>query len=327
MNVNLVIIVIIVIIVLSFIVGLVLKRNYKKGLVLLNTTIIPSIGKDRTTIPQNNSTPVMVEAKKIESEKGSVVVSPQIGAIQNSPVVVPNSVPQVVPINETPTVSTLMPAVAPVERPAFVPETIPVIPVEKPIIPTPVPMEAPVERPAFVPEAIPVAPVEEPIIPTPVPVEAPVERPAFVPEAIPVAPVENAVTPTPMPVEAPVDRPAFVPEAIPVAPVEDAVASEEESFTPESIPVIASELISNENDVENNTEIETTISNPLIPLDIPMVSIDDTMPRIEFVDNSSTNEPILIPMDVEKEKKGIVFDSPDEILDLLPDDGDNTDLK
>ena len=65
MNVNLVIIVIIVIIVLSFIVGLVLKRNYKKGLVLLNTTIIPSIGKDRTTIPQNNSTPVMVEAKKI----------------------------------------------------------------------------------------------------------------------------------------------------------------------------------------------------------------------------------------------------------------------
>ena len=233
MNVNLVIIVIIVIIVLSFIVGLVLKRNYKKGLVLLNTTIIPSIGKDRTTIPQNNSTPVMVETKKIESEKGSVVVSPQIGAIQNSPVVVPNSVPQVVPINETPTVS----AVAPVERPAFVPED------------------------------------------------------------------------------------------IPVTPVEDAVASVEESFTPESIPVIASELISNENDVENNTEIETTISNPLIPLDIPMVSVDDTMPRIEFVDNSSTNEPILIPMDIEKGKTGIMFDSPDEILDLLPEDGDNTDLK
>ena len=267
MNVNLVIIVIIVIIVLSFIVGLVLKRNYKKGLVLLNTTIIPSIGKDRTTIPQNNSTPVMVEAKKIESEKGSVVVSPQIGTIQNSPVVVPNSVPQVVPINETPTVSTPMPAVAPVERPAFVPETIPVIPVEKPIIHTPVPMEAPVERPAF------------------------------------------------------------VPEDIPVTPVEDAVASVEESFTPESIPVIASELISNENDVENNTEIETTISNPLIPLDIPMVSVDDTVPRIEFVDNSSTNEPILIPMDIEKEKTGIMFDSPDEVLDLLPEDGDNTDLK
>lgn len=297
MNVNLVIIVIIVIIVLSFIVGLVLKRNYKKGLVLLNTTIIPSIGKDRTTIPQNNSTPVMVETKKIESEKGSVVVSPQIGTIQNSPVVVPNSVPQVVPINETPTVSTPMPAVAPVERPAFVPETIPVIPVEKPIIPTPLPMEAPVERPAFVPEAI------------------------------PVEPVEVSVTPTPMPVEAPVERPAFVPEDIPVTPVEDAVASVEESFVPESIPVIASELISKENVVENNTEIETTISNPLIPLDIPMVSIDDTMPRIEFVDNSSTNEPILIPMDVEKEKKGIVFDSPDEILDLLPEDGDNADLK
>ncbi len=297
MNVNLVIIVIIVIIVLSFIVGLVLKRNYKKGLVLLNTTIIPSIGKDRTTIPQNNSTPVMVEAKKIESEKGSVVVSPQIGAIQNSPVVVPNSVPQVVPINETPTVSTPMPAVAPVERPAFVPETIPVIPVEKPIIPTPVPMEAPVERPAFVPEAI------------------------------PVEPVEVSVTPTPMPVEAPVERPAFVPEDIPVTPVEDAATSVEETIAPESIPVIASELISKENVVDNNMEIETTISNPLIPLDIPMVSIDDTMPRIEFVDNSSTNEPILIPMDVEKEKKGIIFDSPDEILDLLPEDGDNTDLK
>ncbi len=293
MNVNLVIIVIIVIIVLSFIVGFVLKRNYKKGLVLLNTTIIPSIGKDRTTIPQNNSTPVMVEAKKIESEKGSVVVSPQIGAIQNSPVVVPNSVPQVVPINETPAVSAV----------------------------------APVERPAFVPEAIPVAPVEVSVTPTPMPVEAPVERPAFVPEAIPVAPVEVSVTPTPMPVEAPVERPAFVPEAIPIAPVEDAATSEEETFAPESIPVIASELISNENDVENNTEIETTISNPLIPLDIPMVSVDDTMPRIEFVDNSSTNEPILIPMDVEKEKKGIIFDSPDEILDLLPEDGDNTDLK
>lgn len=293
MNVNLVIIVIIVIIVLSFIVGLVLKRNYKKGLVLLNTTIIPSIGKDRTTIPQNNSTPVMVEAKKIESEKGSVVVSPQIGAIQNSPVVVPNSVPQVVPINETPTVS----AVAPVERPAFVPEAIPVAPVENAVTPTPMPVEAPAERPAFVPETIPVIPVEEPIIPTPVPMEAPV------------------------------DRPAFVPEDIPVTPVEDTVASVEESFTPESIPVIASELISNENDVENNTEIETTISNPLIPLDNPMVSVDDTVPRIEFVDNSSTNEPILIPMDVEKEKKGIVFDSPDEILDLLPEDGDNTDLK
>ena len=293
MNVNLVIIVIIVIIVLSFIVGLVLKRNYKKGLVLLNTTIIPSIGKDRTTIPQNNSTPVMVETKKIESEKGSVVVSPQIGAIQNSPVVVPNSVPQVVPINETPTVS----AVAPVERPAFVPETIPVAPVENAVTPTPMPVEAPVERPAFVPETIPVIPVEEPIIPTPVPMEAPV------------------------------DRPAFVPEDIPVTPVEDAVTSVEESFTPESIPVIASELISNGNDVENNTEIETTISNPLIPLDIPMVSVDDTMPRIEFVDNSSTNEPILIPMNVEKEKKGIVFDSPDEILDLFPEDGDNTDLK
>lgn len=263
MNVNLVIIVIIVIIVLSFIVGLVLKRNYKKGLVLLNTTIIPSIGKDRTTIPHNNSTPVMVETKKIESEKGSVVVSPQIGAIQNSPVVVPNSVPQVVPINETPTVSAVVP----------------------------------------------------------------VERPAFVPEAIPVAPVENAVTPTPMPMEAPVDRPAFVPEDIPVTPVEDAVTSVEESFTPESIPVIASELISNENDVENNTEIETTISNPLIPLDNPMVSVDDTVPRIEFVDNSSTNEPILIPMDIEKGKTGIMFDSPDEILDLLPEDGDNTDLK
>lgn len=293
MNVNLVIIVIIVIIVLSFIVGLVLKRNYKKGLVLLNTTIIPSIGKDRTTIPQNNSTPVMVEAKKIESEKGSVVVSPQIGAIQNSPVVVPNSVPQVVPINETPTVS----AVAPVERPAFVPEAIPVAPVENAVTPIPMPVEAPAERPAFVPETIPVIPVEEPIIPTPVPMEAPV------------------------------DRPAFVPEDIPVTPVEDTVASVEESFTPESIPVIASELISNENDVENNTEIETTISNPLIPLDNPMVSVDDTVPRIEFVDNSSTNEPILIPMDVEKEKKGIVFDSPDEILDLLPEDGDNTDLK
>ena len=293
MNVNLVIIVIIVIIVLSFIVGLVLKRNYKKGLVLLNTTIIPSIGKDRTTIPQNNSTPVMVEAKKIESEKGSVVVSPQIGAIQNSPVVVPSSVPQVVPINETPTVS----AVAPVERPAFVPEAIPIAPVENAVTPTPMPVEAPVERPAFVPEAIPVIPVEKPIIPTPVPMEAPVERPAFVPEDIPVTPVENAVT------------------------------SVEESFTPESIPVIASELISNENDVENNTEIETTISNPLIPLDIPMVSVDDTMPRIEFVDNSSTNEPILIPMDIEKEKTGIMFDSPDEVLDLLPEDGDNTDLK
>lgn len=293
MNVNLVIIVIIVIIVLSFIVGLVLKRNYKKGLVLLNTTIIPSIGKDRTTIPQNNSTPVMVETKKIESEKGSVVVSPQIGAIQNSPVVVPNSVPQVVPINETPTVS----AVAPVERPAFVPETIPVAPVENAVTPTPMPVEAPVERPAFVPETIPVIPVEEPIIPTPVPMEAPV------------------------------DRPAFVPEDIPVTPVEDAVTSVEESFTPESIPVIASELISNGNDVENNTEIETTISNPLIPLDIPMVSVDDTMPRIEFVDNSSTNEPILIPMDIEKGKTGIMFDSPDEILDLLPEDGDNTDLK
>ena len=293
MNVNLVIIVIIVIIVLSFIVGLVLKRNYKKGLVLLNTTIIPSIGKDRTTIPQNNSTPVMVETKKIESEKGSVVVSPQIGAIQNSPVVVPNSVPQVVPINETPTVS----AVAPVERPAFVPETIPVAPVENAVTPTPMPVEAPVERPAFVPETIPVIPVEEPIIPTPVPMEAPV------------------------------DRPAFVPEDIPVTPVEDAVTSVEESFTPESIPVIASELISNENDVENNTEIETTISNPLIPLDNPMVSVDDTVPRIEFVDNSSTNEPILIPMDIEKEKTGIMFDSPDEVLDLLPEDGDNTDLK
>ena len=293
MNVNLVIIVIIVIIVLSFIVGLVLKRNYKKGLVLLNTTIIPSIGKDRTTIPQNNSTPVMVETKKIESEKGSVVVSPQIGAIQNSPVVVPNSVPQVVPINETPTVS----AVVPVERPAFVPETIPVAPVENAVTPTPMPVEAPVERPAFVPEAIPVAPVEEPIIPTPVPMEAPV------------------------------GRPAFVPEDIPVAPVEDTVASVEESFVPESIPVIASELISNENDVENNTEIETTISNPLIPLDNPMVSVDDTVPRIEFVDNSSTNEPILIPMDIEKGKTGIMFDSPDEILDLLPEDGDNTDLK
>ena len=293
MNVNLVIIVIIVIIVLSFIVGLVLKRNYKKGLVLLNTTIIPSIGKDRTTIPQNNSTPVMVETKKIESEKGSVVVSPQIGAIQNSPVVVPNSVPQVVPINETPTVS----AVAPVERPAFVPETIPVAPVENAVTPTPMPVEAPVERPAFVPETIPVIPVEEPIIPTPVPMEAPV------------------------------DRPAFVPEDIPVTPVEDAVTSVEESFTPESIPVIASELISNENDVENNTEIETTISNPLIPLDNPMVSVDDTVPRIEFVDNSSTNEPILIPMDIEKGKTGIMFDSPDEILDLLPEDGDNTDLK
>ena len=293
MNVNLVIIVIIVIIVLSFIVGLVLKRNYKKGLVLLNTTIIPSIGKDRTTIPQNNSAPVMVEAKKIESEKGSVVVSPQIGAIQNSPVVVPSSVPQVVPINETPTVS----AVVPVERPAFVPEAIPVTPVENAVTPTPMPVEAPVERPAFVPEAIPVIPVEKPIIPTPVPMEAPVERPAFVPEDIPVTPVEDAVT------------------------------SVEESFTPESIPVIASELISNENDVENNTEIETTISNPLIPLDIPMVSVDDTMPRIEFVDNSSTNEPILIPMDIEKEKTGIMFDSPDEVLDLLPEDGDNTDLK
>ena len=293
MNVNLVIIVIIVIIVLSFIVGLVLKRNYKKGLVLLNTTIIPSIGKDRTTIPQNNSTPVMVETKKIESEKGSVVVSPQIGAIQNSPVVVPNSVPQVVPINETPTV----------------------------------PVEAPVERPAFVPEAIPVAPVENAVTPTPMPVEAPVERPAFVPEAIPVAPVEEPIIPTPVPMEAPVGRPAFVPEDIPVAPVEDTVASVEESFVPESIPVIASELISNENDVENNTEIETTISNPLIPLDNPMVSVDDTVPRIEFVDNSSTNEPILIPMDIEKGKTGIMFDSPDEILDLLPEDGDNTDLK
>ena len=323
MNVNLVIIVIIVIIVLSFIVGLVLKRNYKKGLVLLNTTIIPSIGKDRTTIPQNNSAPVMVEAKKIESEKGSVVVSPQIGAIQNSPVVVPSSVPQVVPINETPTVS----AVVPVERPAFVPEAIPVTPVENAVTPTPMPVEAPVERPAFVPEAIPVAPVENAVTPTPMPVEAPVERPAFVPEAIPVIPVEKPIIPTPVPMEAPVERPAFVPEDIPVTPVEDAVTSVEESFTPESIPVIASELISNENDVENNTEIETTISNPLIPLDIPMVSVDDTMPRIEFVDNSSTNEPILIPMDIEKEKTGIMFDSPDEVLDLLPEDGDNTDLK
>ena len=159
------------------------------------------------------------------------------------------------------------------------------------------------------------------------PVEAPVERPAFVPEAIPVAPVEEPIIPTPVPMEAPVGRPAFVPEDIPVAPVEDTVASVEESFVPESIPVIASELISNENDVENNTEIETTISNPLIPLDNPMVSVDDTVPRIEFVDNSSTNEPILIPMDIEKGKTGIMFDSPDEILDLLPEDGDNTDLK
>ena len=93
MNVNLVIIVIIVIIVLSFIVGLVLKRNYKKGLVLLNTTIIPSIGKERT-IPSSQSN---VDLTSVTQSVSPVEASSYVQQVSQpvSPVEVPSYVQQV----------------------------------------------------------------------------------------------------------------------------------------------------------------------------------------------------------------------------------------
>ena len=59
MSVHLVLIIIAVVVILSFIVGIILKKKYQKGMVSFDTTIIPSIGKKRTVIPPSQSNVVL----------------------------------------------------------------------------------------------------------------------------------------------------------------------------------------------------------------------------------------------------------------------------
>ena len=103
MSVHLVLIIIAIVVILSFIVGIILKKKYQKGMVSFDTTIIPSIGKKRTVIPPSQS---------------NVVLSPEQPV---SPVEVPSYVQ---PVSQP---------VSPVQAPSYVqPVSQPVSPVQSP---------------------------------------------------------------------------------------------------------------------------------------------------------------------------------------------------
>ena len=67
MSVHLVLIIIAIVVILSFIVGIILKKKYQKGMVSFDTTIIPSIGKKRTVIPPCQSNVVLSFEQPVSS--------------------------------------------------------------------------------------------------------------------------------------------------------------------------------------------------------------------------------------------------------------------
>lgn len=105
MSVHLVLIIIAVVVILSFIVGIILKKKYQKGMVSFDTTIIPSIGKKRTVIPPSQS---------------NVVLSPEQPV---SPVEVPSYVQPVSqpvsPVQAPSYVQSVSQPVSPVQTPSY----------------------------------------------------------------------------------------------------------------------------------------------------------------------------------------------------------------
>ncbi len=94
-----------IIIVLSFVVGIILKKQYQNGDVFLNTTIIPRIGQNRT----NPLATTSINLEKIGSTNGVT--------IQHTAFPVPTEKPiQPVSVPKEEAVSVSLPVVAPVEN-------------------------------------------------------------------------------------------------------------------------------------------------------------------------------------------------------------------
>ena len=119
MSVHLVLIIIAIVVILSFVVGIILKKKYQKGMISFDTTIIPSIGKKRI-IPSSQSNVDLTS------------VTPSV-----SPVDVPSYVQQVsqpvTPVEVPSYVQQVSQPVSPVEVPSYVQQVSqPVSPVEVP---------------------------------------------------------------------------------------------------------------------------------------------------------------------------------------------------
>ena len=76
MSVHLVLIIIAIVVILSFIVGIILKKKYQKGMVSFDTTIIPSIGKKRTVIPPSQSNVVLSSEQPVSPVEVPSYVQP-----------------------------------------------------------------------------------------------------------------------------------------------------------------------------------------------------------------------------------------------------------
>ena len=93
MSVHLVLIIIAVVVILSFIVGIILKKKYQKGMVSFDTTIIPSIGKKRTVIPPSQSNVVLSPEQPVSPVEVPSYVQPVSQPV--SPVQTPSYAEQV----------------------------------------------------------------------------------------------------------------------------------------------------------------------------------------------------------------------------------------
>jgi hypothetical protein len=94
-----------IIIVLSFVVGIILKKQYQNGDVFLNTTIIPRIGQNRT----NPLATTSINLEKIGSTNGVTIQHTAFPVPTEKPIQ-PVSVPKEEPV------SVSLPVVAPVEN-------------------------------------------------------------------------------------------------------------------------------------------------------------------------------------------------------------------
>ena len=93
MSVHLVLIIIAIVVILSFIVGIILKKKYQKGMVSFDTTIIPSIGKKRTVIPPSQSNVVLSPEQPVSPVEVPSYVQPVSQPV--SPVQTPSYAEQV----------------------------------------------------------------------------------------------------------------------------------------------------------------------------------------------------------------------------------------
>ena len=120
MSVHLVLIIIAIVVILSFVVGIILKKKYQKGMISFDTTIIPSIGKKRTVIPPSQPNVVLSFEQPVSPVQAPSYVQPVSQPVNQTAISYVQPVSQPVSPVEVPSyVQSVSQPVSPVEVPSY----------------------------------------------------------------------------------------------------------------------------------------------------------------------------------------------------------------